>query len=441
MESTSNNLRFSGPVSAFDFSQTTSSNLPSIPYNEIESKPSTNHYELKCVVPWVHFQRNGSTNETRNKFHVSIKKTSSNFEKAFSVIFPILEKYQIAYFKIIPLTYVEAIGNPVGKEYTIYIQDVGGSKEAEPNFWSNHVLKEIVENLEKEGIEPGEFPTADIAVKGSKNFIYTRAPHNFFDNYIYASFLQKLEFSREESAHLSPSSWVNLAIDGYAETEAISNKQPLTILKILPDVKSEAERIYMKFVDLLVFEAREINVCAPALYFLVAGMTTGSRLGESNEVKMLKFLFEKKIRTDKEWGKDPIYLVAMYCWLDLKIAPLEIYLKKAAFLTAYIQASQNEFPLENIGNIHPAIYHSFLVPLAKKFENEVDENFSGLFDYDEERQLISYIATCALRKQYPEFNGVDLVDLVDYVACVDKVDLDIHYRQESDDDEPSWDGT
>jgi hypothetical protein len=443
MNSTSSYLSSIYSTSTLDFSQTKNISQPSIPYHEIESKSSSNDYTLEWdagrKTHWVIFRKNESTTEERNKFHISIKRDPSNLEKAFNIIFPLLEKYQIAYFKIIPLKSIEVVGNPLGKEFTIYVQDIEGSKEAQSDFWSSHVLKEIVANLEMEGIEPGEPSTGDIPIRGGKNFIYGRSPFNIFDNYIPAKFLQQLGFSTQESARLSPSSWIDLVIDGYSETEVISNK-PLSIAsKIFPDLKFEAESIYRKFVDSLTCKINLMGLGPlPKLFYLVAGTDFDvKRIGESKEHKMHKFLFEKTYQANKEWGKDAIYHIVKWEGLDIRITKLATYLKKAAFLSAF-KASQNECLLDEVQDIHPAIYHSFVVPLAKKFESGVDESSSVLFNHDEEKKLICHITACALRTQYPELNYADLVDYVDHV---DEVDLDIDYRQDNSDDEPSWDLT
>lgn len=388
------------PKSPCNFPSNNSHIPSSIPYAEIESKTSIGKYNLEFVgginTPWVIFNTEITT-EDKNKFHISIKRDRLNLEKAYKVIFPILEKYQVSYFKIIPLASIEIGGNCLGKEYTIYVKDSHG-EESQATFWSHHVLKEIVENLEKEGVEQGKISTGDIPIKGGKNFIYSRSSYNIFDFYITSTFLERCGFTAEESARFTPSFCVDLIIDGYSEIETISDKPTLPVPEILSDVKSENKRIYDCFVDVLTTKIDRMGIIkAPPLFFILVGTQFGDCRLESKYHKIFNFLFE-----DREWDKWTIRSILNVEGIDLIISKLNSYLEKAAILTASIHSSLNESPLKSIGNIHPAIYHSFIVPLAKKFDGD-------LLNSEEEMTLILHLAICALRTQHPDLNDPQMI--------------------------------
>lgn len=394
------------------FSKPHETNIPSvISFDKIESKKSWDNYLLEIkdntYSPWVIFKnKKAITNLDSIKYHVSLKRDPENLKKAFNLILPILNKHQISSFKVLPLSCIDLKGNTLGKEYVIYVQDFPDSQESSQEFWSRLVLKEIVDVFEKEGVEPGNLSKGDVAIKGGKNFIYSRSPNNIFGSYVAADFLDRLGFSFEESARLSPSPWVDLVIDGgYDSEKSALIKQPLNIPEVFPEVKVESDRIYSHFVSILSAKVNRSNIeTIPALFYLVAG-TTLKEQGKLKQLETFNFLFQKQdSKFQIEWAQKLKSDVLMDRVFDVKIDFMAPYLKKAAFLIASIQEAHYNTVLEKIGNIHPSIYHSFIVPLAKKLDSPANELFFVILTKDEEVKFINHIALCALRLEHPELD-------------------------------------
>lgn len=376
----------------------------SIKYSEITTKETAGDYDLLQIhSTWVIFNKRESQSKENNKFHVSIARDNENLEKAFNVIFPILEKYQICRFKILPLENIKIQGNSLGKEITIYIQE-SDNQEKDPNFWGQKVLKEIVDALEVSGVKPGIPSNADKIVEGGKGFIYVRSPNNIFGRYVEADYLKQWGFSLEESPRLSPSPWIDLTI-GDAKTSQKPEKKALRLPTFnWPNQLDKEDTIFSQFVnDLMKKEKWETS----PLFFLMIGTEEFRTSIFTNQImiRCMPILFDVK----REYNCKCIG--GFYKEIQLSTS-LKSLLAKAARLTAALRLILDVPAAKVCGNIIPAIYHSLMVPIATKNDPILNPN--------EERQLIKQIALCALREraEFPEPVAISDSDLDKLMAII-----------------------
>ncbi len=374
---------------------------PSIEYKNITSLDYNKFYNLQSRVQisdessaWVSFNRkNCSRTPSINKFHISIAREEKHLTAAFNIIYPILEKHQIISFKILPLEKITVDGNTLGKEFVIYIQPQD-KKENDSTFWSDIVLKEIVDSLSRANVKPGPHSTGDIAIKGGHGFVYSRSPYNVFGVYVNADLLKQCEFSHEEAACLSPSEFLDITIKSSEDTvknEENSTSLPKVIkLADLEKLEKEAptsdeKKIYKGLINNLGKNYEVYNTRIPFLICLITG-TNLEKYCSDKRINILKKFFNFPNRnpdSDRIWnfGQEAILNEEFF----------KPYLEKAAKRIALLRNSRGIQKTEKLGNILPAIYHHLVVPLSEHGESNLK------LTEEEESRLIDEIVLCALR--------------------------------------------
>jgi hypothetical protein len=338
-------------------------------------------YKILTAHGWLQFNKKGSSHTDSIKFHVSIAR--KDMEQAFYVLLPLLaDKHNLGCFKILPNENLTKRGNLHGKEFVLYAQPDG--REDRLEFWSEGILKEVVEALTKAQVCPGEPSLGDIPVRGGNGYIYTRSPLNVFQNYVPAELLQNLGFSRDEAARLSPSPWLDLIIEGEEETEKETQIEKEVHSLLVSAVNVEQERtnkIYCAMLDDLKKKWRDPyeDLC---LYLLIEGIK--KPFDDKPRCQLANYLFEW--HEDGEDYPKPI---------KINFTLLDPYLAKAAYLSAALYTLLGKSH-DQIGKIFPALYYYCLVPLAKKEINTTTLNTLPLSE-EEEKEFIKQIALCTLR--------------------------------------------
>lgn len=339
------------------------------------------------------------------KIHISIKRTKKNLEKAFNIIFPILERHQIASFKIAPLEKMDSLGNPLGKEYTIYIQQ--DEKQLLPK-----ILKEISESLKKNQIEKGSRSQADRILLGSHGFIGVRSTTNIFGTYIEADDLGVAGFTHDEASALSSCDWDNFEIGESNPLNEAQLKSTFSFLvgdhpkldqrELTKELNNDSKIFYSSFVEDITKYVQYFSN-----YNLFLSLIIGSGKNQNkyvsvehfNEIKeLLNILFIHKC-TDVRLNTHKISN------LHQAFIPNEAFFKpyftQAAALIDQIKKEDNISDKIQIGNILPAIYFHCICPLVQKIKsgNEIIS-----LSKDEENNFINQIVLCALRKResFPE---------------------------------------
>jgi hypothetical protein len=149
----------------------------------------------------------GQTSSTARKVHISVERSSENFSKAVGLIIEMIDRYEPAYFKMISEkeraegTREPSGNNSLGKEFVIY--------ESKPNLV---MLTELEAVLRSNGIRRGNPSLGDIPITGS-DYLFTRSPKNFLNQYIPARTLDLCGFTSGEAARIGQTEYfdVNLS--------------------------------------------------------------------------------------------------------------------------------------------------------------------------------------------------------------------------------------
>ncbi len=319
------------------------------------------------------------------KIHISIDRGEENMEKAFSVIFPLLVSRGIKAFKIVPrkmLADPARLGNPEGKEFVLYLLDE--SEEMLDHYQT--LFRDMLGQLNAADVVPGKPSSGDALIPGGEGFFYTRAPVNVNDQYLAADFLKKADFTRYESAHISPSLAFRLQLGAEA---AIEKPEEIALESVVlnPDltvVGMRAKKLQESyFQDLSLLCGR-----SPALFMMLFG--SGVSVEEFDDVA------------------DPtLFQRAFYHFLEsfqfydvvggsrVKEDFLKEQLARAAKLSAAVQVSLNVERRQEFGNILPAIYHHFLVQWKQR---EGEGAGRPLFaSIEDEEKFIVEVVKCSLR--------------------------------------------
>lgn len=321
------------------------------------------------------------------KVHISIERDPRNVEKSFYVIFPILVKYKISLFKIIPLQNVFSFKpgcNQLGKEFVIYLQTHDkNSQESDLNFWQTVVFPEILDGLLKNDVEAGRPSKGDIQILGNQGFFYSRASMNCFDRYVTADFLEYHGFTREESATLTPSVFID-----------VQKSQPILF-----------ESTTFASQEMTEYFFAEIRKCmlpgkynqTPALFNMIGGEKT-TIIG-SKEISAIYLTEIYQLDSDFDWNdrKGKWQIAENFLIKELKRA--------AEILAATVidHLSEKIAWKFRAGNILPAIYHHFLFPSVARYkagkitrEQIVSHPFANK---EEEDAFVFAVVECGLRKK------------------------------------------
>lgn len=332
------------------------------------------------------------------KFHISVKRTKDTMERAFNLIFPILVKYKIATFKIVPTEKIDnKQRNPLGKEFTIYIQEY--EMESLPLL-----INEIVESLKNNKIENGVHPQADRILQGSAGFIGVRSSTNFLGEYIEADELARAGFTDEEAAKLSPCAWDTF------EAKKSNDRVPseVNILRQhIPKTDSKDLAGKLESNGLSYYESFKKDLFDDMFVSLILGPVKSMATFECNEkIKTLCAAFGVRVEnppmSEAEKKNNKILRDAINYFVPNE-AFFEHYFVKAAVMLDTLQLPErlqdvgNEKKKNKTGNILPALYHHCIYPLFKKLKGDVQP----VLNQAEQENLICQIVLCALRTRVP----------------------------------------
>lgn len=373
---------------------------PSIAYEDLLSHEATQFHDLTHARYWTQFDRKdaGFHGSQAVKFHISIERSKKNLTQAYNVICPILEKHTIQCFKLIPpqkrknIDFQGAAGNTLGKEFVIYVSQKD-QKEGSLQFWSQTLLREVVEGLTKAKVVPGPNPKGDIAIEGGNRFIYSRAPQNCCDRYLSADLLEKCGFTNEEAGFLSPAPHLEMVIHNSQKRPA---NKPEKVAFVAPESleyqKEEVITLYEQFENDLKSRysvkswTEEYSV--PALACLINGMAAKALPISS----LLETLFQ-----DNEQLRNDYFGPAMQK-ASVNLEFFRPILMRAAFVTSLIRRELGIEKNVPTGNILSAFYTHLIRPIHQR-RKETKYKAPLTLQPHEKLSFISQIALCALRKR------------------------------------------
>ncbi|MFA5879736.1 MAG: hypothetical protein WC860_06125, partial [Candidatus Margulisiibacteriota bacterium] len=370
------------------------------------------------------------------KVHISIARTEANMAKAYSVIMPILQKYQIRLFKIATLQSLNAApagSNPIGKEITIYMQQYSGLPEASPDFWLKTVLPEIVQKLKENGVQPGNPSLGDKLFPGGGGYVYARAPQNITGGYIAAEDLRALGFTRAEAANLAADNFFRNGVINSGIPDTLEKPQQLPEQCTLPTQLSPVpEGASQKIVDSFWQKCNEQTRFSTNLFRIFFSF----EFGQSSYLQDPAFSIASLFFGDQNWQLEqktghfankeiqsgyftnhmtPIFQKAAE-------AAARIY---ASLQTANPQKIQGEF---TPGNILPAMYHAFYCSFIIFCQSQPKEQ--GETHYTQEKLdaflqtnqevLIQAFTKCALRTRESQIEA----DTPKYIGELTEMQID-----------------
>jgi hypothetical protein len=311
-----------------------------------------------------------------DKLHISVARNpADNMAKAFDVVFPLILSYGIESFKILDRTAPDVYVNDpniTGKEFVLYIPESMTPAQIEG------LTRTIGNALTDAAIRQGPQSLGDIPLQNGQGYVHTRSQNNVFGGYIPADFLVASGFTALESAYLSPSK----CLPARAPNPLLD--RPLPPISHAP-ARALKEKLIRSFVQ---------NLSAPvAVWRNVSSLFC---LSVGAEDRRERTAVQNAILAPFYPSIDDFERAAIGDFANLApdLTPFITILEKAALLACDAHAALGTTE-SAFGNILPAIYAHYLVPLKKAH----DEARALVLSAHEERALIREIVKCTFRVQ------------------------------------------
>lgn len=342
----------------------------------------------------------------QHKVHISIDGTQpENFQRAISLICPILTKHRIRVFKFYGLNSTKNSINANGKECVIYmdIRDKA-SQESNPKFWTT-LFDEIESTLQGNYIR--RHPTGALGdlLLPNRQYIYCRESNNVAGAYVAAIILRESGFTQREAACIGASNERStMHFLGWQPEAAIPpKKRPLSQeRKILPSDNKVDNSFQATKKSIKHTLCQQIQSNANVLKLFLG---TKQNVPANTNVYFVGDLFGISFTTER-----PTYYFLYFKDIKLDFAkPFQEILNKASEKLAKLCSSlEKEYHVQvncnQLGSIFPALYYQYFVPLfnKQKVENAAHPGDGApiklaTLSPDELVTVIDAVVLCALR--------------------------------------------